>query len=627
MTVQKQLSYFKNMKIRFLISISLFILPRLCIADEFFVSTSGNDENPGSSKEPLRTIQAAALLAYPGDVITVREGVYRERIDPPRGGLSNQERIVYRSAPGEKVIITGAEEAKGWEHQYQNVWLLHLPNDYFGTYNPFFIPLEGDWFFPLKQEHKVGAVYFRDNEMTEAAALEDLYGTCWGKKWYSKSDNQGTWIWANFIGMEKSDLDPNSENVEISKRRTVFYPSRPNINYLTIQGFELTKAANPWSPPTTEQIGLIGTGWSKGWIIENNRISRARCTGLTLGKNFDRRDGLIDYGYNAHYQLVEKVIKRGDWNKETVGSHLVLNNTISYCGQSGIVGSHGAAFSTISGNVIHNIFMNKTFDGFEQAGIKFHAPVDTLISNNLIYNSNCKGIWLDWMSQGARVSGNLLFNHREQDLFLEVNHGPLLVDNNILLSEESLRDASQGGAYVHNLFGGRIVQRPERERKTQYFKPHSTNLIGRSMIFDGDDRFYNNILLDDTGLSTYESSREKIWMDGNLFLYHARPVSKLEVNPHTEKQADTRYRIRKNGSKVILELNLYTEWKKTKKRQLVTTSMLGKTKITRQSFENADGTALAIDTDYYGNPRDKNNPFPGPVEIDSPTKKINVWPL
>ncbi|WP_168433623.1 right-handed parallel beta-helix repeat-containing protein [Pontiella sulfatireligans] len=610
-----------------MLTIGMLLVAGWAGATEYHVSVQGKADAPGTAKKPLRTIQSAANLAMPGDTITVHGGIYRERIDPPRGGTSEDQRIVYQAAPGEKVTISGAEEAKGWEHQSGNVWLLFLPNDYFGAYNPFFIPLQGDWFFPLKQEHKVGAVYFNGNEINEAAALEDLYGTCHGKKWYSKSDNQGTWIWANFVGMPPDgEVNPNKENVEISKRRAVFYPSKPNIDYITVRGFELTKAANPWSPPTTEQIGLIGTGWSKGWIIENNEITRARCTGLTLGKNFDRMDGLMDYGYNAHYQLVERVIARGDWTKENMGGHLVRNNTIAYCGQSGIVGSHGAAFSTITGNVIHDIFMYKSFDGFEQAGIKFHAPVDTLISNNLIYNSGCKGIWLDWMSQGARVTGNVLFNHQEQDLFVEVNHGPLLVDNNILLSDESVRDASQGSAYVHNLFGGKVVQRAEHERLTQYFKPHSTELVGRSKIFDGDDRFYNNIVMDDSGLRSYNNCKEEVWMDGNLFLYKAVPADKLEKKAQFDQEADTRFRIRNNGGKVFLELDLNAEWAKGQTRDLITTEMLGKTQITRQTFDHADGSSVAIDTDLFGKPRNAKNPFPGPVELSGSVKKIQIWP-
>jgi alpha-L-arabinofuranosidase len=37
-----------------------------------------------------------------------------------------------------------------------------------------------------------------------------------------------------------------------------------------VRGFTMRHAATPWAPPTAEQIGLIGTHWSKGWIIEDN---------------------------------------------------------------------------------------------------------------------------------------------------------------------------------------------------------------------------------------------------------------------------------------------------------------------------------------------------------------------
>jgi len=74
-------------------------------AAEFHVAVSGNDANPGTESAPIRTIQQAASLAQPGDVITVHAGVYRERISPPRGGESDARRIVYQAAPGETVEI------------------------------------------------------------------------------------------------------------------------------------------------------------------------------------------------------------------------------------------------------------------------------------------------------------------------------------------------------------------------------------------------------------------------------------------------------------------------------------------------------------------------------------------
>lgn len=53
---------------------------------ELHVSVRGDDANDGTQDKALRTISEAARRAQPGDVITVHEGVYRERIHPPRGG-------------------------------------------------------------------------------------------------------------------------------------------------------------------------------------------------------------------------------------------------------------------------------------------------------------------------------------------------------------------------------------------------------------------------------------------------------------------------------------------------------------------------------------------------------------
>ena len=44
---------------------------------EYHVSITGDDSNPGSASAPLRTVQAAAMLAQPGDTVTVHEGIYR----------------------------------------------------------------------------------------------------------------------------------------------------------------------------------------------------------------------------------------------------------------------------------------------------------------------------------------------------------------------------------------------------------------------------------------------------------------------------------------------------------------------------------------------------------------------
>ena len=177
--------------------------PFLSLADEFYVSIRGNDENDGTKNNPFRTIQAAANVAYPGDVITVFGGIYRERIDPPRGGEENNP-IVYQAAAEQQVTITGAEELKGWKHQIGDVWMRHLPNNYFGSFNPFANVIRSDWFFPLESQqgvdrkHLTGMVYINNQVIEQAETLEELYGKCWGMRWFAKSDNSGTYIWVNF---------------------------------------------------------------------------------------------------------------------------------------------------------------------------------------------------------------------------------------------------------------------------------------------------------------------------------------------------------------------------------------------------------------------------------------------
>jgi hypothetical protein len=42
-----------------------------------FISTTGNDKNTGTMESPLATIQTAAERANPGDIISLREGTYR----------------------------------------------------------------------------------------------------------------------------------------------------------------------------------------------------------------------------------------------------------------------------------------------------------------------------------------------------------------------------------------------------------------------------------------------------------------------------------------------------------------------------------------------------------------------
>jgi hypothetical protein len=600
-------------------------------AAEYHVAKTGNDNNPGTVVMPFLTIQRAANIVQPGDVITVHRGIYREIVNPVRGGLSDEQRIVFQAAPGEIVEIKGSEIIKSWELVVGSVWKVTLANAFFSSYNPYQDQIHGDWFNGMGRTHHTGEVYLNGKSLWEAGVFAHLLNPVkqTGKSdpegslvtWFCESDNENTYIYANFQG-----ADPNRETVEINVRRSCFYPLNTGINYITVRGFTMRHAATQWAPPTAEQIGLIGTHWSKGWIIENNIITDSKCSGITLGKHGDEFDNTSANSAEGYVETIHRAMKRG-WSKENIGSHIIRNNTISDCEQTGICGSLGAVFSIIEHNDIFNIWAKRQFTGAEMGGIKIHAAIDMIIRNNRL--SNCgRGLWLDWMAQGTRVTGNLLYNNTTDDVFVEVNHGPFLVDNNILMSPLSLRDWSEGGAYLHNLFAGNIEVRPQ-DRFTPFHKPHSTDLAGHKQTECGDNRFYNNIFIGGahetatfkSGLAAYQDTKLPNYISGNVYLNNANPFAG-ELD-QLALEDDPGLKISDDGSSLSLSLKLGKNFLRMK-NLLISSGLLGKAVVTGQEYVHPDGTVLTIDTDFFGLPRNRKNPTAGPVEdIQSGTIVIN----
>jgi hypothetical protein len=368
---------------------------------------------------------------------------------------------------------------------------------------------------------------------------------------------------------------------------------------------------------------LIGTHWSKGWIIENNTIRNSICAGITLGKYGDEWDNRAESasGYN---QTIQRALENG-WSKENIGHHIVRNNHIYQCGQAGIVGSMGAAFSIITGNEIHAIYLDWPFSGAEMAGIKFHGAIDTEISDNHIYLCGYNGIWLDWMAQGTRVSGNLM-HHNTKDLFVEVNHGPFLVDNNLFLSPYALLESCGGGAYVHNLFAGEIKLREELTRETPYHQPHSTEVLGLSKVVGDDERFFNNLFTGYTGLSVYGEEAVNLQAGGNVYMDTAKP-SVHEQDALVLADINPNVKLVQMPHGWWLEMTLDPDRISAQERDIITTQTLGQAMISKAPYENPDGTTYRIDNTYFSNETRTENPSAGPFQLqDERSIRLKVWP-
>ncbi|MDR0909330.1 MAG: right-handed parallel beta-helix repeat-containing protein [Spirochaetaceae bacterium] len=501
---------------------------------EYHVSKKGADSNPGSVGQPFLTVSKAASVAQAGDSVIVHEGVYRERVSPVHSG-TEALRILYAAAPGEKVSISGADAMNDWTSLGSGLWKTVIANSAFGTgdkaYNPYKELIFGDWLdVPKGKRFHTGEVFSEGKPLQEAQTLDELKVVLTGRatgsaavvepvettfKWYCEVNDTTTTIWANF-----GKTDPTKGNVEITMRPFVFFPEQTMRNYITVRGFHLTKAATNWAPPTAFQGGLAGPHWAKGWVFEDLEVSYSKCSGISLGKEISTGENewtrlRFKQGTEREREVIFRAAggygKQGDWNKATIGSHIVRNCVIHDCGQTGIVGHLGGVFSLIENNHIYDIHTDRSWMGAEIGGIKMHAAIDTIIRNNTIHNCY-RGLWLDWQAQGTRVSRNVFWDNDAEDFFVEVSHGPYLADHNIFLSPINYRELSQGGALCHNLFTGRIVQKAELNRYTPYHFPHDTEVAGVMTISGGDVRYYNNIFT-----KSYETEhlgeKRTFWMD------------------------------------------------------------------------------------------------------------------
>ena len=151
----------------------------------------------------------------------------------------------------------------------------------------------------------------------------------------------------------------------------------------------------------------------------------------------------------------------------------------------------------------------------EMAGIKIHAAIDFTIANCRIHHCGAHaGIWFDWMAQGARITGNTLWANGA-DLFFEVDHGPVLVEGNDLLSDLSVWTYAKNVAFVGNRIRGGYRYSNDR-RRTPVFKPHTAILESLDSLecSQGAFLYINNILAGDPRYAKekHPSRYEDNWM-------------------------------------------------------------------------------------------------------------------
>ncbi len=579
------------------LAISLTLMTGVATGREIHVAITGDDAGVGSAALPFRTMGRGAAAAQPGDEVIVHAGTYREWVKPPRGGTSEERRISYRAAAGEQVFVKGSERIVDWQSQGGGVWRAELPNAFFGTYNPYALQLSGGW-LNYGQWHHRGDVYLNGEAYREQQTPETVATT--PQSWHCRVADGRTTILANF-----GDADPNRELAEINAREMIFMPEVTGLKYITVDGFQFAHAAANWAPPVVElQTGAVGTRMGKHWIIQNCSVTHARCVGIILG----HAPG-VDYT-----------------DIDAFGDHIVRNNHIRRCGQAGIAGQKGATRSLIEGNLIEETNYRREFGGWETAAIKFHNTVDATIRHNLIrgvYHQQqaAYGIWIDYANQGLRITGNLIYDTQTATIFLEMNHGGMLIDNNVLIGG-GLQGQSEGNVFAHNLFVDcGYHHNPDLERKSAWYVPHTTREAGADHGVPADERWYNNIFVG-RGLDFVKANPGNR-ADHNLFLGGAKR-SGFGDEHSVESPGGIDLKREDSRTGVVIRYTL-PEMVSQLRCPVVDAGLVGVFQRVGQSIEDRDGAPITVNTDINGAKR--MGTVPGPLAKSVAGGNVIEWVL
>ena len=391
-----------------------------------------SDDNPGTEARPFKTISRAARVLQPGERVLVREGVYRERVAPARGGAGPAAMISYEAAPGAMVVIKGSAILPGpWapSGEVPGTWETPLPACGTDAEDPFTLDnvLPSD-FEPMTWAHALrGTVpytlprglVFQDGRRLVQVASSDALAQGEGTYWVDRA--------ARVLHVRPfGDGDPATPTFEVTVHGTVFGPTEPGLGYIRVKGFQIMHAGNAFPMP---QQGAISTSRGHHWIMEDNRVALANGVG-------------IDIGTQAWWWPQPQT---------AVGHHIVRRNVVTDCGVCGIAGLGPGGGHDFGLLIENNLLMRNAYHDVdalcETAGIKTHGNVNCMIRHNVVLDTlHGPGIWLDFDNENSRCYANTIMR-ANKGIFVEASNRANLVDHNVILLVDG------HGIYEHDSCG------------------------------------------------------------------------------------------------------------------------------------------------------------------------------
>jgi len=363
----------------------------------FYVSTTGNDSNPGSISSPWRTIQHAASTVPPGATVYVRGGVYSESVNITVSGSAAAGPVVFQSYPGETAVVDGTGLTPSTS---DTQGLINIVNGNFITIEGFEIRN-----YTTSNANAIPAgiwvtgsgsnVQLLNNLVHDITTTSEKSGNAFGIAVYGSGSTSIDSITIN--GNQVYNLRTgNSESVNVDGNVTNFVINNNVIHDndnigIDVIGFEGV------APSPSVDFARNGT------VIANTIYNISAINNPGEGNQYDADGIYVDGGSNV---LIERnLVFNCDLNIEAASEHsghvssfITIRNNLVYHGNSvGI--SIGGNASNVGGSdhitIVNNtLFENDTKNtGSGEFQIQYYAT-NNVFENNIVYATS-QGLFIN----------------------------------------------------------------------------------------------------------------------------------------------------------------------------------------------------------------------------------------
>lgn len=372
---------------------------------ELFVATTGNDMNPGTMAQPLRTIAKAVMVAgsTTSTTISLRAGTWTEKVHFTGNSSPTAALVVLRSFPGEQAIIDGTGlTASGQEGlvdiaNRSNVRIEGLEVRNFRTSNsnvPVGIQLTGGMTNVTLSGNHVHDI------VTTIETCSGNNGNALGIAVYG-NDAATSISNLTLVGNEVDNLKTGcSESLTLNGNVDGFLVENNRVHDNDNIGIDI--------------IGFEGTATgaadqARNGVVRLNQVWNITSLNNPAYMGQQAADGIyVDGGKNV---LIERnVVHNADLGIEIASEHsgksssyvLVRDNLVYYSPQAGV--SVGG-YSNAVGNTDHTIIINNTlYENEVELQLQFHITT-TVYQNNVVHNLG--GNYRGGTSSGVTFTTNL----------------------------------------------------------------------------------------------------------------------------------------------------------------------------------------------------------------------------